>query len=229
MIVDLIVPSADPGVASRLSAYEWVAGPWAHVASFVAGLALLYLAKSDYSRVNAIAFAIIAFNVLLVISGGVAFHPARDPYFGVSLLLFLTAALIPWRPGYQIVLAATAASWFLFLQWTLYAAFPEFRDFWASYAQTARGSADGLAAARHHAIWGVTGSAILGGASAVVSYTLYSLRKTAHRARRLGKYTILKEIGRGADIYCLGAWPIGCSPEGHHSIPSRASRSSSIM
>jgi hypothetical protein len=195
-LIYAFVPSADPRVASPLARFEWASGAWAHVASFIVGLGLLYL-RRDYSNVYSIAFGIISINVVLVIYNGVAFHPATDPYFGVSLLLFLTAALIPWRPAFQIALAAVAVVTFLLLESVLYAAFPAYRSFWAEYALASGGTADALDLARSHTIWGVTGSVILGGTSALVSQTLYSLRKTAHRARRLGKYLIHEEIGKG--------------------------------
>ena len=187
--VNLVVPSADAEVVSVLGRFKMLAGTPVHAISFALGLAILYLVRDSRRHVHAIAFGFVSFNILLLIFRRVSFYPATDPYFGVSLLLFLSAAFLPWRPGYQWGLAALAAIWYLLLQGLLTTTLPEFQTFWA-----ARG---GLEAARDHTIWGVTGIAILGGASAFVSRTLYSLTKTVHRAKRLGKYLIHEEIGRG--------------------------------
>jgi serine/threonine-protein kinase len=194
--INVFVPSGDPGVVSPLTRFEWASGAWAHVVSLIIGLGLLYL-RRDHSKVYSIAFGIVSINVVLVIYNGVAFHPATETYFGLSLLLFLSAALIPWRPAFQISLGALAVVMFLLLGGVLYAVFPEYRSFWAEYARASGGTANAADLMRSQTIWGVTGSVILGGTSALVSQTLYSLRKTAHRAKRLGKYLIREEIGKG--------------------------------
>jgi hypothetical protein len=188
-VVDLLVPSADPVLASSLSGIEWLSGPPGHLILFGLGLALVYAVRGRHRYLPAIVYGTIAANVLLLIFSQVTFRPATHPYFGVSLLLFLSAAFIPWRPGYQWALAATAAVWFLLLQGILLGTLPELQAFWAE-----RGGAE---VARNHTVWGVTKIAIIGGASALVSKTLYSLTKTAHRAKRLGNYLIHEEIGKG--------------------------------
>jgi serine/threonine-protein kinase len=188
--IGTLVPSADPGIVTALNRYHWVTGSLAHAASFMVGLGLLYVLSGKTRRyLRPVVYGVVAFNIALAIFNRATFHPATDPYFGVSLLLFLSAAFIPWRPGYQVALAALAAIWFLLLSGILYTVMPEFVTFWAE-----RGGGE---AARNHTIWGVSGIAILGGASAFVSRTLYSLRKTAHRAKRLGNYLIHDELGKG--------------------------------
>jgi serine/threonine-protein kinase len=188
-IVDLIVPSAHALLTSTLSGIEWLAGAWGHLILFATGLVLVYAARGRRRYLTAIVYGTIAANLVLLIFSHVALYAPSEPYFGVSLLLFLSAAFIPWRPGYQWMLAATAAIWFLLLQGVLFWTLPELGAFWAE-----RG---GTEAARSHTVWGVTGIAIIGGASALVSKTLYSLTKTAHRAKRLGNYFIHEEIGKG--------------------------------
>lgn len=188
-VVGLVVPSSDPLLPSSLSSVEWLFRPWGHIVLFGLGLSSAYAVRGHHRQLAAIVYGTIAANVVLLIFGHVAFHPTTDPYFGVSLLLFLSAAFVPWRPGYQWALAATAAIWFILLQGILFWTLPELQAFWAE-----RGGAE---AARHHTVWGLTGIAIIGGASALVSKTLYSLTKTAHRARRFGNYLIYEEIGKG--------------------------------
>lgn len=188
--VGWFVASADPSLQSSLEPYRWATEALLHAVSFAAALGVLYvLCGSDRRYLQAVAFGTIAFNIVLDIYNTVVFHPATDAYFGVSLLLFLSAAFIPWRPGYQIALAATAAVWFLVLQGALYSFFPEYPAFWME-----RGGAEAF---RDHTIWGVVSLAILGGTSALISRTLYQLNKSAHRAKRLGNYLIHDEIGKG--------------------------------
>jgi len=185
-----LLPSLDPSLQSSLEPYRWATEALLHAVSFAVALGLLYLLCSrDRQYLHAVAFGTIAFNIVLDIYNTLAFHPATDAYFGVSLLLFLSAAFIPWRPSYQIALAATAAIWFLALQGILYALLAEYPAFWVE-----RGGAEAF---RNHTSWGVVSLAILGGTSALISRTLYTLTKSAHKAKRLGKYLIHEEIGEG--------------------------------
>ncbi|UCC81788.1 MAG: serine/threonine protein kinase [Gemmatimonadota bacterium] len=188
-VVDLLVPSPEPPLASSLSEYESLSGPLGHLILLGLGLALVYGVRGSPRYLPAIVYGTIAANIVLLLFSQVTFRPASHPYFGISLLLFLSAAFIPWRPGYQWALAATAAVCFLLLQGILFWTLPELQAFWAE-----RGGAE---VARNNAVWGVTKIAITGGASALVSKTLYSLTKTAHRAKRLGNYLIHEEIGKG--------------------------------
>jgi tRNA A-37 threonylcarbamoyl transferase component Bud32 len=188
-VLQLLVPAADPVLVSSLSGIARLSGPLGHLILFGLGLALLYAVRASPRQLPTIVYGTIAANVVLLIFSQVAFRPAAHPYFGISLLLFLSAAFIPWRPGYQWALAATAAVWFLLVQGILFWTLPELQAFWAE-----RGGAE---AARNYTVWGVAKIAIIGGASALVSKTLYSLTKTAHRAKRLGNYLIHEEIGKG--------------------------------
>jgi tRNA A-37 threonylcarbamoyl transferase component Bud32 len=184
------VPFPDASLQSSLEPYRWATEALLHAASFAVALVLLYvLCSRDRRYLHAIAFGTVAVNIVLDIYNSVAFHPATDSYFGVSMLLFLSAAFIPWRPAYQIALAATATVWFLALQSVLYSLLPEYPDFWIE-----RG---GIEAFRDHTIWGIVLLAALGGTSALISRTLYTLTKSAHKAKRLGNYLIHDEIGKG--------------------------------
>lgn len=197
-LVYWFVPSADPKLQSPLLRVEWLDSPLLHAGSFAVALTLLHvLCKRERRFLLAIAFGTLGFNLVLLVFDTVAFFPSRDVYFGVALMLYLSAAFIPWRPGYQVALAAATALWFLGLHFLLFQLLPEFRQFWDHYALTGAAAQTGLELARNHSIWGLTGIAILGGTSALVSSTLYSLHKTAHKAKRLGKYVIHDEIGAG--------------------------------
>ncbi len=189
LAVSLAVPSADPPLVSRLLRFKFVLGVPAHAVSFALALGALYLVRESRSFLGTIAFVTAAFNVVLAITSHALYYPATDPYFGVSLILFLTAAFLPWRTRNQIALGALATLWYPALLILLWTSLPEAQAFWAAQG--------GAAEFRHHLIWGVTGTAILAGASAVVSQTLYSLRRTAYKAERLGNYVIHKELASG--------------------------------
>jgi tRNA A-37 threonylcarbamoyl transferase component Bud32 len=184
------VPFPDASLQSSLEPYRWATEALLHAASFAVALVLLYvLCSRDRRYLHAIAFGTVAVNIVLDIYNSVAFHPATDSYFGVSMLLFLSAAFIPWRPAYQIALAATATVWFLALQSVLYSLLPEYPALWME--------GGGTEAFRDHTIWGSVLLATLGGMSALISRTLYTLTKSAHKAKRLGNYLIHDEIGKG--------------------------------
>jgi len=189
LVVESLVPRPEPAVASPLAEYERLTGALAHGLSFVVALALLYLVRGSRRFLNGIAFGVVAFNIVLAIYNEVTYRPLHEPYFAVSLALFLSAAFLPWRSLYQAGLAVLATISLLVLEWMLYHGVPEIESFWLM-----RG---GEEAARNHSIWLATGVAILGGASTLVSQTLYNLRKTAHRAKRLGNYLIHRELGGG--------------------------------
>ncbi len=188
-VLHLFLHSADPELTSGLVRFVWASGGVGHAASFLLALAALYVVRGSRGFLEGVALATIAFNLILGIYNAVAFSPANDVSFEVSLLLFLPAAFLPWRTGLQVALAGTALIWFAALHLLIYNFVPEVESFWA-----ARG---GVVAVRNHTIWGVTGIAILGGTSVLISRTLYTLRRTAHRARRLGNYLIHREIGKG--------------------------------
>ncbi len=186
--VSLAVPSSDTPLVSSLLRFEFVLGAPGHALSFGLALVALYMVRQSLSFLGPIALATAAFNIVLGISSNAIFY-AADPYFAVSLILFLTAAFLPWRTGNQVALGALATLWYPALQLLLWTSLPEARAYWSAQG--------GVATFRHHLIWGVTGMAIMAGASVVVSQTLYSLRRTAFKAERLGNYLIHKELARG--------------------------------
>jgi hypothetical protein len=189
LVLEILVPRPERSVMSPLVEYERYTGAIAHGLSLLAGLGLLQLVRERRRYVSGIAFSVVAFNIVLAIYNEVAYRPLHEPYFAVSLALFLSAAFLPWRSTYQVSLAVLATFALLVIGFLLYHTVVEYQGFWLS-----RG---GAAAARSHTIWTATSVAILGGASVFVSQTLYSLRRTAHRAQRLGNYLIHRELGGG--------------------------------
>ena len=187
--VSLVLPSSDPPLISGPLRFEFILGVPAHALSFGLAVGALYLVRDSRRFLGTIAFVTTAFNLALAIASHAVSYPGTDPVFGVSLILFLTAAFLPWPTRNQVALGALVTIWYPALQLLLWTSLPEARTFWAEQG--------GAGEFRHHLISGVIGMAILGGASAVVSQTLYSLRRTAFKAERLGNYVIHKELASG--------------------------------
>lgn len=184
-----LIPPADASFESPLIGFRWVGNGGGHALIFLAAFGLLHVVKDGGRSVQAFAFGVVALGLVLAMYGVIAFSPLAEPHFSAALLLFLPAAFIPWRAGYQLALGVTAVVSYVFVETLIYVYLPEARGFWAE-----RG---GLEAMRNHAAWGATGTAVLAGASVLVSRTLYRLEKSAHRAKRLGSYVIHRELGGG--------------------------------
>ncbi len=191
VVLSLLIPetSDDPSLITGLARWEWLLDGVGPAISFALGLIALYLAKGSARRLQMVAFGVIAFNVAFMLFVQVALWPDGLNFFGLSILLFLTAAFIPWRTGFQIGLGLTAVITFLMTHSVFYAFVPAAQAFWVE-----RG---GLQSVLGQVTWGTIGIAILAGSSVAVTQALYNLRKTAHRAKRLGNYLIERELGSG--------------------------------
>jgi hypothetical protein len=156
----------------------------AHVLSFVIGLVLLYLLRDDARRMQWLAFGTLAFNALIgSVSTGGLFVPDYPPELVAALLLFVPAAVIPWRTPFQLGLASVTVAAFLFSPLAIYTLDP------ASHETFATLDAFVLRFAMF-----ATGVSTFAATSVFMTHTLYTLRKTAAEARRLGSYMIEREI-----------------------------------
>jgi tRNA A-37 threonylcarbamoyl transferase component Bud32 len=171
---------------------EWAAHlQLAHTLSFVAALLFLLAARRWLCHLKLMSFTFLlgVLNLAVAILYLGFVQPGGLPIFEIALLLFLPAALIPWRTGFQLGLAGAALAIFLgsvAYLWRL----PGYRDFW-----TTGGGQHGPLI--DHVVQGGIAILLLGTVSVVASHTLYSLRRTVHRAQRLGNYLIRRELGRG--------------------------------
>ena len=120
LVLSFFFPLPDFELRSSLDHHRWLTDALAHTVSFAIAIGLLYVVRQrSYRFLHTIAFTTIALNILLVIYNQAAFNPGGQPDLGVSVLLFLTAAFIPWRPAHQWTLAALAAVFYLLLHGTL--------------------------------------------------------------------------------------------------------------
>jgi serine/threonine-protein kinase len=159
----------------------------AHPLSFILGLAAVQLGSRSLARIQGIAFWVVAFNLLLVISAVAILYPFREPFLPVALLLFVMAAFLPcrnaqiWLAGFAVVVAVVSYT-------LLSAIVPEVAAYWERL---------GSRAAFWERTWRVSGITMIGVVSVLVSRNLHSLHRSAHRAKRLGNYLIEKELGEG--------------------------------
>ncbi len=133
-------------------------------------------------------FIVAALNLLWGLAEVAFRQPDVIPGFGVALVLFIPAAFVPWRVRYQAALSAVAVAGSVATLLAGYALVDEIMAFWTADAVRSLGEQVFLSA---------LGSAVLGGTSIFVTRTLYGLRKTAFRARRLGNYVLHRELGAG--------------------------------
>lgn len=160
-----------------------------HLASFVIALILTYALRGTARQFQLLAFWVVALNMVLGIVLLAAQLPNDIPYLLGTVTLILYAAFIPSPARYTVMLGALAVATFLVAAVMTYAFHPGALEYWA-----ARG---GIAALRYHLIDGIFGLGIMALVAHAVSHTLYSLRKTAHKAARLGNYYIEEELGSG--------------------------------
>jgi hypothetical protein len=161
----------------------------AHLASFTLALGSLYLGAPSVKRLQLTAFAVLAVSVVLVVFSMGVITPDYPPALMVSLLLFIPAAVIPWRVSYQAVLGIIAAATPALAQMLSYGLLPEAESYWA-----ARG---GSAAFWNQVTVMTVGLIILAATSVLVTHTLYGLHRKARQAKRLGNYLIERELGKG--------------------------------
>ena len=159
----------------------------AHPLSFALGLGAVYVGERSLAKIQGIAFWVVAFNLLLVIPTIAVLYPFREPFLPVALLLFVMAAFLPCRNA-QVWLAGLAVVTGVISYTVLSGLVPELATYW-----------DGIGS--RTAFWEkvvrVSGITMISLISVLVSRNLYSLQRSAHRAKRLGNYLIEKKLGEG--------------------------------
>jgi hypothetical protein len=186
-VVGFFVPLNAP--VTSLPAWEWMS--WADLlypSSFAIALVYIYLGRPGTTALQVSVFIVAALNLLWGLAEVAFRQPDVIPGFGVALVLFIPAAFVPWRVRYQAALSAVAVAGSVATLLAGYALVDEIMAFWTADAVRSLGEQVFLSA---------LGSAVLGGTSIFVTRTLYGLRKTAFRARRLGNYVLHRELGAG--------------------------------
>ncbi len=156
-------------------------------------LAYLYLGPSTARGLQTLTMAAFSISIAAATLHWAIFAPQTPPTAGVVISLVIPAAFIPWRQKYQIGLGVVAVVATVFLPLLAYELVGEVRAFW----DAVEGGAGGRDAMLSHAALSTFTTAIFGVISVLITRTLYSLRQTAMKARRMGSYVIHKELGRG--------------------------------
>jgi len=158
-----------------------------HPLSFAVGLWMVQRGERTLRNVQRTAFLVVGLNLLLVTLAMAAFYPQREAFLPLALMLFTAAAFLPCREA-QIWLAGGAFALELIANTVIPMVVPEVGAYWAEL---------GTRTAVFEHAWRVTGAAMIGGVSVLVSRTLYALHRSAHRAKRLGNYVIERRLGEG--------------------------------
>lgn len=187
-VVALFIAPQTPATTGGLAAWRG-AIRIAHIASFGLAFIAVYFLKLSVYRLQWLAVSVFGVNLVLAIAALAFVSPDQRPTLAVALVLFIYAAFIPSRAIYPAALGAIALLSFTVVHVANYLTLPEVQTFWSQ-----RG---GTMAFRGFLIWGLVEIMILTVVAYLTSRTLYSLRKTAHEAERLGNYLIEKQLGKG--------------------------------
>lgn len=158
----------------------------AHFGSFALGLAAIHVLRFGERELQWAAFAVVAFNTLLLAFSNGLYADDISPELVVAMALFVPAAVIPWPSGFQAGLAAVAILWpplnaLVRLELVRLGLHPA--DMAPNLTELAVTTA---------------GVAVLGAISLMVSRTLYSLRRRTREVKRLGNYLVERRLGAGA-------------------------------
>jgi serine/threonine-protein kinase len=156
---------------------------------FALTVAILVLREWSSQQLLLIDQIVINFAILLALFTSAVFFPTQLPVFGVALLLFVHAAIIPVQTGYQVTPAAVTVIGYPFAMLAAYQWMPGVKEYW--------GGVGGDSAFRDMVLEGTFSLGALAAISVLITQALYGMRKSLHKARSLGNYVIERELGQG--------------------------------
>jgi serine/threonine-protein kinase len=162
--------------------------------SFALALAATYVFKKSARQLQNLAFTVVALNLVFGTFVASSAFPDEAPYLLVAFSLFIYAAFIPSPLRYTVGLGVLAFVSFLFASVVTYVFVPGALELWAS---NAAGNRTGIEEFRDYVVLSATGIGLLAVLAVLTSHTLYSLRRTVHRAERLGNYYLEELLGAG--------------------------------
>ncbi|MDT8436928.1 MAG: serine/threonine-protein kinase [Gemmatimonadota bacterium] len=168
----------------RIAPEAWLAYP----ALFIFGSIVTWRDRWSAAWLEGFALAVTVAFVAVDSFLGAAFFPREPRFFTVALILFLPAAMIPWRIGFQAALGAAVVAFHPAAVLLVRAAVPEI-DAWYATA--------GPELMREVLVDQAVGAAVLAGVSVLVTRTLHGMRRQLHAATRIGNYLIERELGSG--------------------------------
>ncbi|MGD2218562.1 MAG: serine/threonine-protein kinase [Gemmatimonadales bacterium] len=150
--------------------------------------AIVLFRRWNTRQLLVIDYIVLTFVLLLSLFVAAIFDLVEVPTFGISLALFIHAAIVPVPVGLQAGLAVTGALGYPIAMGAAYFGLPEIRAFWDSR---------GVGEFRNITLEGTFYLTILAVVSVLITKALYNMRQQLHQARRLGSYLIEEELGEG--------------------------------
>ncbi len=184
-LLDLYVLHAGAAVTSDVTPWYW---PLEWLVPGLLGLAGLVVSRWPASNegIERFVCSVVVIGILVSAFSDAAFLAGMAPTRTNGLVLFI-AAVLPWRVRYQAIAAGVAASAYPLFVLITQSTIPDVAASWAQAPE----------AYRDRAVQGALGAALVAGASILVSWSLFSVRRELRKAQRLGNYVILRELGKG--------------------------------
>ncbi len=151
--------------------------------------AIVLFKRLNTRQLMVIDYVVLTFVLLLTLFVAAVFDLNEVPTFGISLALFIHAAIVPVPVGLQAGLAVTGALGYPIAMGAAYFGLPEIREFWDGNG--------GIGEFRNMVLEGTFYLTILAVVSVLITKALYNMRQQLHQARRLGSYVIEEELGEG--------------------------------
>jgi serine/threonine-protein kinase len=167
--------------------------------------AIVLFRRWNTRQLLVIDYIVVTFVLLLTLFVAAVFDLVEVPTLGVSLALFIHAAVVPVPVGLQTGLAVTGALGYPIAMGAAYFGLPEIREFWDDNG--------GTGDFRNLVLEGTFHLTILAVVSVLITKALYNMRQQLHQARRLGSYLIEEELGQGGmgQVY-LAQHALMCRP-----------------
>lgn len=186
-------------------------GPWyeavviSHPISFALGIGLVFILRKSTQQLQITAYVVMTYNILALLFAHAAYQPHVNPLFALALLLFVHAAFIPSRVRYQIGLAITAVAAYPLVSLLSLKVCPAIQAYWEIEG--------GLRTFQSRSLAMTVNISMLGLITVLVNKTLYNMRRSLHKAKRMGNYLLGEKIGEGGmgQVY-VGEHALMCRP-----------------
>jgi hypothetical protein len=184
-LLDFYVLHAGAAVISDASPWYW---PLEWLVPGLLGLAGFIVLRwpATTEAIERYVCAVIVIGILVSAFSDAAFLAGMAPTRTNGLVLFI-AAVLPWRVRYQAIAAGVAATAYPLFVLITESTMPSVAASWAQVSEPYR----------DRAVQGALGAALVAGASVIVSWSLFSIRRELRKAQKLGNYVIQREIGKG--------------------------------
>ncbi|MEJ2546554.1 MAG: hypothetical protein P8125_01920, partial [Gemmatimonadota bacterium] len=177
-LLDFYVLHAGAAVISDASPWywplEWLVPGHLGLAGFVV---LRWPATTE--AIERYVCSVIVTGILVSAFSDAAFLAGMAPTRTNGLVLFI-AAVLPWRVRYQAIAAGVAATAYPLFVLITESTMPSVAASWAQVSEPYR----------DRAVQGALGAALVAGASVIVSWSLFSIRRELRKAQKLGNYVI---------------------------------------